>query len=218
MTSDEFHLKSRKFASKPLSRRSILSRHQRVNRISYIVNGRPRTKIRSPPLVIPIPIPHRGFNRHVNPPHYWSLPALPADSFVRRAHRPPRSRLHGMMWCSRILTPPILFRWATASSVSQWMHRFANLPGAFEKTTPLGTLSDWGWHTFPIRTAGTLTHFHFKEYTNFEGRKVPYADVPHKRADAGNQNGCAPIPIACTWAKSGSRSNMRTARWRSRRT
>jgi len=54
-------------------------------------------------------------------------------------------------------------------------------PEAFEKTTPLGTLSDWGWHTFPNTNGWDIDHFQFKEYTDLNGRKVPYADVPHNQ-------------------------------------
>ncbi len=50
---------------------------------------------------------------------------------------------------------------------------------AFERTTPLGTLSDWGWHTAPNPEGWDIDHFGFKEYTDLHGRKVPYADVPH---------------------------------------
>jgi hypothetical protein len=51
-------------------------------------------------------------------------------------------------------------------------------PEAFEKTTPLGTLSDWGWHTIPNTNGWDIDKFEFKEYTDLNGRKVPYADVP----------------------------------------
>lgn len=51
-------------------------------------------------------------------------------------------------------------------------------PGAFEDTTPLGTLSDWGWHSFPNPNHYDIDHFQFKEYTDLNGRQVPYADVP----------------------------------------
>jgi hypothetical protein len=54
-------------------------------------------------------------------------------------------------------------------------------PEAFEKTTPLGTLSDWGWHTIPNTNGWDIDHFQFKEYTDLNGRKVPYADVPHNQ-------------------------------------
>ncbi|HEX4350858.1 MAG TPA: hypothetical protein VH251_10740 [Verrucomicrobiae bacterium] len=54
-------------------------------------------------------------------------------------------------------------------------------PEAFEKTTPLGTLSDWGWHTSPNTNGWDIDHFQFKEYTDLNGRKVPYADVPHNQ-------------------------------------
>ncbi|HEY5345468.1 MAG TPA: hypothetical protein VIK62_03900 [Verrucomicrobiae bacterium] len=52
-------------------------------------------------------------------------------------------------------------------------------PEAFEQTTPLGTLSDWGWHTIPNTNGWDIDKFQFKEYTDLNGRKVPYADVPH---------------------------------------
>jgi hypothetical protein len=54
-------------------------------------------------------------------------------------------------------------------------------PEAFEKTTPLGTLSDWGWHTSPNPDGWDIDKFQFKEYTNLLGRAVPYADVPHNQ-------------------------------------
>ena len=54
-------------------------------------------------------------------------------------------------------------------------------PEAFGKTTPLGTLSDWGWHTIPNTNGWDIDHFQFKEYTNLIGRAVPYADVPHNQ-------------------------------------
>jgi hypothetical protein len=54
-------------------------------------------------------------------------------------------------------------------------------PEAFEKTTPLGTLSDWGWHTIPNTNGWDIDHFQFKEFTNLNGRLVPYADVPHNQ-------------------------------------
>src|ERR1700733_698306 len=60
-------------------------------------------------------------------------------------------------------------------------------PGAFEKTTPLGTLSDWGWHTIPNTNGWDIDHFQFKEYTGLNGRKVPYADVPHNQQTPENK-------------------------------
>ena len=54
-------------------------------------------------------------------------------------------------------------------------------PEAFASTTPLGTLSDWGWHTFPNPSGWDMDHFAFKEYSALDGRKVPYADVPHNQ-------------------------------------
>ena len=52
-------------------------------------------------------------------------------------------------------------------------------PNAFENTIPLGTLSDWGWHTSPNTNGWDIDNFQFKEYIDLNGRKVPYADVLH---------------------------------------
>ena len=51
-------------------------------------------------------------------------------------------------------------------------------PEAFAQTTPLGTLSDWGWHTFPNTNGWDVDKFHFKEFPDLNGRPVPYCDVP----------------------------------------
>lgn len=51
-------------------------------------------------------------------------------------------------------------------------------PDAFAKTTPLGTLSDWGWHTFPNPNHYDIDTFEFKKFPDLNGRLVPYADVP----------------------------------------
>jgi hypothetical protein len=48
---------------------------------------------------------------------------------------------------------------------------------AFTNTTPLGTLSQWGWHTFPNPDGWSPDTFHYKEFSVF-GRKVPYNDMP----------------------------------------
>jgi hypothetical protein len=52
---------------------------------------------------------------------------------------------------------------------------------AFDHTTPLGTLSDWGWHSFPNPKGWTIDTFQFKEFPDLNGRRVPYADVPGNR-------------------------------------
>jgi hypothetical protein len=52
-------------------------------------------------------------------------------------------------------------------------------PGAFEHTTPLGTLSDWGWHTAPNPNHWSMDRFHFRKFPDLKGRLVPYADAPH---------------------------------------
>ena len=51
-------------------------------------------------------------------------------------------------------------------------------PEAFEQTTPLGTLSDWGWHTAPNPDHWSIDTFEFKKFPDLNGRLVPYADVP----------------------------------------
>src|ERR1700690_3381361 len=50
-------------------------------------------------------------------------------------------------------------------------------PEAFEHTTPLGTLSDWGWHTAPNPNHWSMDRFQFKEFPDLNGRLVPYADA-----------------------------------------
>jgi hypothetical protein len=54
-------------------------------------------------------------------------------------------------------------------------------PETFEKTIPLGTLSDWGWHTVPNTNGRSIDTFQFKEFPDLNGRLVPYADVPHNQ-------------------------------------
>ncbi|MGH7943235.1 MAG: hypothetical protein ACREFR_19420 [Limisphaerales bacterium] len=51
-------------------------------------------------------------------------------------------------------------------------------PEAFDNTTPLGTLSDWGWHTAPNPNHWSMSAFHFTDFPDLNGRLVPYADVP----------------------------------------
>ena len=54
-------------------------------------------------------------------------------------------------------------------------------PEAFAQTTPLGTLSDWGWHTIPNTNGWNIDKFEFKKYPDLNERLVPYADVPHNQ-------------------------------------
>jgi len=51
-------------------------------------------------------------------------------------------------------------------------------PEAFTNTTPLGTLSDWGWHTAPNPDGWDVDKFDFKKFPDLYGRMVPYCDVP----------------------------------------
>jgi hypothetical protein len=54
-------------------------------------------------------------------------------------------------------------------------------PEAFEQTIPLGTLSDWGWHTIPNTNGWSIDRFQCKEFPDLNGRLVPYADAPGKQ-------------------------------------
>jgi hypothetical protein len=54
-------------------------------------------------------------------------------------------------------------------------------PDAFAHTTPLGTLSDWGWHTIPNTNGWSIDTFQFEEYPDLNGRLVSYAGVPGNR-------------------------------------
>lgn len=48
-----------------------------------------------------------------------------------------------------------------------------SFPDLYEKGIPLGTQSEWGWHSFPNKEAYTFDES-LKNY-DFHGRKVPYA-------------------------------------------
>lgn len=50
----------------------------------------------------------------------------------------------------------------------------------FTNTIPLGTLAQWGWHSFPNPEGWSMNKFHLTEFDIF-GRKVGYADVPGNR-------------------------------------
>ena len=51
---------------------------------------------------------------------------------------------------------------------------------AYETTTPLGTLSQWGWHTAPNPKGWGIDTFGFKPFDSY-GRAVGYADIPGDR-------------------------------------
>src|ERR1051325_8969741 len=50
-------------------------------------------------------------------------------------------------------------------------------PDAFTNTIPLGTLSQWSWHTIPNTNGWSFEKIPFTEF-DVNGRKVGYADVP----------------------------------------
>jgi hypothetical protein len=51
---------------------------------------------------------------------------------------------------------------------------------AYDETIPLGTLSQWGWHTSPNPNAWSIDRFGFKAFDS-HGRMVGYADIPGER-------------------------------------
>lgn len=51
-------------------------------------------------------------------------------------------------------------------------------PEAFKNTTPLATLSDWGWHTAPNPKGWRIDKFGFTKFPDLRGRPVPYCDIP----------------------------------------
>ncbi len=48
----------------------------------------------------------------------------------------------------------------------------------FKKTTPLATLSDWGWHTAPNPEGWSIEKYGFRNFPDLNGRPVPYCDLP----------------------------------------
>jgi hypothetical protein len=53
-------------------------------------------------------------------------------------------------------------------------------PAAFEQTIPLGTLSQWGWHSAPNPKGWSIEKYKFTEFDS-HGRQVGYADIPGDR-------------------------------------
>ena len=53
-------------------------------------------------------------------------------------------------------------------------------PDAYNQTIPLGTLSQWGWHTAPNPDAWSIDRFGFTPFESY-GRAVGYADIPGER-------------------------------------
>jgi len=53
-------------------------------------------------------------------------------------------------------------------------------PALYEQTIPLGTLSQWGWHTWPNPNGWHIDRLAFKEFAS-HGRMVGYADIPGDR-------------------------------------
>jgi len=52
-------------------------------------------------------------------------------------------------------------------------------PELYERTIPLGTLSQWGWHSFRNPNNWSLDNYEFTAF-DFHGRKILYPDVKNK--------------------------------------
>jgi hypothetical protein len=123
-----------------------------------------------------------GFHSHIRR-HSWHLGLLSVVVFCRPGlHAAPIDR-HALVTRHTV----VLNTFDPDNPLSVGNGEFAftvdatglqTFPDAFENTTPLGTLSDWGWHSFPNPNHYDIDQFRFKEYTDLNGRKVPYADVP----------------------------------------
>ena len=84
---------------------------------------------------------------------------------------------------------PALKAFDTASPLSVGNGEFAftadatglqTFPEAYDETIPLGTLSQWGWHTAPNPQGFSIERFRFTEF-EAHGRAVGYADIPGDR-------------------------------------
>jgi len=53
-------------------------------------------------------------------------------------------------------------------------------PEAYDETIPLGTLSQWGWHSAPNPAGWSIESFAFEDFAS-HGRAVGYADIPGDR-------------------------------------
>src|SRR5687767_563119 len=58
-------------------------------------------------------------------------------------------------------------------------------PDAFNDTIPLGTLSNWGWHTAPNPRGWSIDKYEFTQFDS-HGRKVGFADMPGERTEEVN--------------------------------
>ena len=106
----------------------------------------------------------------------------------------------GMAWCLAAAPPidrqavvarhnPVLHAFDVEAPLSVGNGQFAftvdatglqTFPEVYDKTLPLGTLSQWGWHSFPNPEGWSMGKF---DHTPFDahGRPVGYADIPGNR-------------------------------------
>ncbi len=111
---------------------------------------------------------------------------------IRRASRSETGKIDRRALVER--HAPVLASFDTESPLSMGNGEFAftvdatglqTFPDAFKETIPLGTLSNWGWHTAPNPHGWTIDKYAFTEFDS-HGRKVGYADIPGERTEEVN--------------------------------
>jgi hypothetical protein len=131
-----------------------------------------------------------GFIRASLPPKWLPLGALHAlaiaSAFSQAASAEPIDR-HALV--SR--HDPTLEQFDSDNPLSVGNGQFAftvdatglqTFPEAFLNTMPLGTLSQWGWHTAPNPHGWTIDHYPRTPFDS-HGRQVGYVDIPGDRAN-----------------------------------
>jgi hypothetical protein len=122
--------------------------------------------------LVPVVVTSLALALALAPPLAGPATALPAEPIERRAlvdrHR------------------PVLRAFDAESPLSVGNGSFAFTADAtglqtfaetYDGTIPLGTLSDWGWHTAPNPEGFSIDRFRFTEFAA-GGRRVGYADIP----------------------------------------
>ncbi len=119
-----------------------------------------------------------------------AVPAVTLRSAARQAGRPagePRASIDWRALVGRHF--PTLTTFDVESPLSVGNGEFAftvdatglqTFAEAFEETIPLGTLSQWAWHTAPNPNRWSIDTFRFNTFDS-HGRQVGYADIPGER-------------------------------------
>ncbi len=125
----------------------------------------------------------------------YASPGAPATARVARVEQ-------GSARVARVAVPPPIDRHALVTRHNPVLHQLdpdaplsvgngqfaftADVTGlqtfaeSYAETVPLGTLSDWGWHSAPNPEGWSIERFRFAEFDS-HGRKVGYADIPGDR-------------------------------------